>query len=512
VRRIVLLSILNCALFGEQTLSLNEAVVSTLQCQWNVRIAVQDIVEAEGVLRETAGPFNPLVGANGRYTWRWDAQEDGIKSNERGSFTFGLMGIEKKFRAGTRVRLEADLDRDHSPQFFQPFDYVNTGVIRFNIDQPILRDFLYGRDRMQEQASCYALETARWETLFSISSDLLTTINRYWDARAAELIFEARLGLEQRLERIVSFTKRMIEEDQMARADIEQPLAELERARRDRLEAGQDYFAAVNALRLAMGWVDLDWDWPSFNYSLEPIPEVSGEAAELDYYRLAPLICAQRGDVQGADYRILSSHALVTGDRNATLPQLDLNLGVDVLNSENNGQAQKLLGSYEYDHPERGLRLGVRFSYPLGNDEACGRLRQRRAELAQNCLRKDELLQTALTDFMTGLRDYNSLIDQYGAARAAEEHFTILTRNEALKLEIGESTLFVMLDFERELTQAEIERILTTTRYAQTLASLHFLTGTLVTCDPETQGYEVRTMQELAHLPVLSRWLEVCDE
>lgn len=499
-------------LLGEERISINEAVASTLRCQWNVRIAVQDIVEAEGVLRETAGPFDPLVDATGFYTWRWDAQEDGIKSNERGSFTFGLFGIEKKFRAGTRVRLDADLNREHSPEFFEPFDYTNTGRIRFSIDQPLLRDFLCGRDRMREVASRHLLEATRWETLFSISSDLLETINAYWNAQAAELIYDARYDLEKRLERIVSFTRRMVEEDQMARADIEQPLAELESARRNRYQAAQDYFAAVNALKLAMGWVDLNWEQPEINYDLEPLPEVSAEAAKLDYYRLAPLICAKRGDVQGADYRILSSQALVTGDRNAVLPQLDLNLGTDVLNSENNPQARKLFGSYEYDHPERDVRVGVTFSYPIGNDEAQGRLRQQRAELAQNCLRKDDLLQTALTDFMTGLKDYNSLIDQYGAARSAEDHFVVLTENESRKLEIGESTLFVLLDFERELTRAEIDRILTSARYAQNLASLHFLTGTLVTCDPEMQQYEVRSMQELAHLPVLARWIGECDE
>lgn len=498
-------------LYAENSLTLNEALESTLCCRWNVRISRQDVVEAEGILRESRAPFDPLLEAIGDYSWQWNSQEDGIKSKERGSLAFGLVALSKKMRSGTRFSLEAELDREHSPEIFSPFDRLNTGTVRFSIDQPLLRDFLYGRDTMREQANRFGLEATRWETIFSISSDILDTINRYWDARAAELIFEARKDLEERLDRIVFFTERMIEEDQMARADIEQPLAELESARRDRLEAAQNYFAAVNALKLAIGWVDLSWGWPQVSYDLEPLPDVSRAAAADDYYRLAPLICMKRGDVQGVDYRIMRSQALVRGERNATLPQLDLSVGTGVKNSENNGEAKRFFGGFAYDHPERDLRIGFRFSYPIGNDEAFGRLRQFRAELEQNCLRKDELLQTALTDFMTTLKDYSSLIDQYKAARSSEEHFTILTKNESKKLEIGESTLFVVLDFERELTRAEIDRILTSARYAQTLAALHFITGTLVTCDPGSKDQEVRNLQELSRLPVLSRFCGEID-
>ena len=105
----------------------------------------------------------------------------------------------------------------------------------------------------------------------------------------------------------------------------------------------------------------------------------------------------------------------------------------------------------------------------------------------QAFLEENQLWSTIYSDIATALREQIELVDELYYANKAAEWYEIALRDEILRTKAGHSSLFFVIDFENRFRRTLIERVNVQRQYAQNIARLLFLTGTLVLINTETQ-------------------------
>jgi outer membrane protein TolC len=124
--------------------------------------------------------------------------------------------------------------------------------------------------------------------------------------------------------------------------------------------------------------------------------------------------------------------------------------------------------------------VGGMVSIPIGNGAPRARKRKAEIELRKIRTRRVRLVQDIVLDIRNAARDLQSAQERIEAAErrrlAAEEQF----RAEGIRLEQGESTPFDVLQRERDLVEAESQKIGAFQNYRQAVAALERAQGTIL--------------------------------
>lgn len=498
--------LLNCFLIhfvkAETPLTLTEAIEKRLLQQPAIQIAIENVNIQEGIAQSSAAPFDPNVNSEYRSIYSKDllriglinargpcptppCQVCGVEHTDlRAHEEIGHLDLTKKFREGTIISFNLDFDKMKNP--LNCPRKLTTGTMGFEIHQPLLRGFGQGLEKMTELANIQEIDAVRFDTLQSISSQVLETINAYWDTVATRKILEANLASEERLTKLVEKIKYIIEHKQLAEGDILQPLAQLSAQIVARMAAEQNHYIALQQLKLAIG----EWDevYPCSNGLFVPVDdfpfiETSLYSFPHIFCQLFPLVYTQRFDILASLTREQVYYSLLLGAKNLELPQLDVVGRADLRGAK---ASRNRFSGLEFDKPQKDLTVGVVFSMPLYQSEARGLIRQYRSLGLQAMAQTQLLKQQTLTEISEALRNQFSLQQEVIKANESAEEYDQLLKNETKKLQAGYSTLFILLSYESTLTNSIIQYIQLQNLFAKNIAEIRFLTGTLLRYSPWT--------------------------
>ena len=110
-------------------------------------------------------------------------------------------------------------------------------------------------------------------------------------------------------------------------------------------------------------------------------------------------------------------------------------------------------------------------------------MRRREALWRQAELDKELLQLNAIADVRRTWTNQLALGLQIEQTDRAVVQYKVLVENEIRKLRVGESTVFKLVDFENQLTNALISQITLYRQYAQNIANLRFLIGRVFSAD-----------------------------
>ena len=485
-------------------IDLADVVRSTLENQWNIHLAEEDVEQQCGIYQSTHGVFNSTLESRLDQTWRHQLQARGVKTTKDGYLTSFDLAVTKLDPLGTETSFGTAIDRDKNEVTLFPFKRENIFTLFFTIDQPLLRRFIYNDERANEIISCMELKALKWELIQTIAAQVRESVQRYWDLAFAKELLGIREESMKRREDIAISTQSLIEGGQMASSELNQQYAEIFVRKRQEENAEQGVYAAYNNLIFAMGGDveehKLPRDCQVPELVLEKFPELDKRKKNCQGEHLFELASKNRGDLIAAKWRIESSHVLLKTASNSLLPEVNLTGRVDVRNHSVNTKAKSFLGATWRRRPQSDWTAGVTFSYPLCNDEAKGDYRRRLAENTQAYIEEDQLFANIQTDIATALRNHFSLVDQLHFANESVKWFERTLEDEKRRLKEGYSTLFVVLDFEDRLSDAMIDRLSVYTAYAQNLVDLLFFTGTLVQPDEELKKMYLADVKTIEHL------------
>jgi outer membrane protein len=115
---------------------------------------------------------------------------------------------------------------------------------------------------------------------------------------------------------------------------------------------------------------------------------------------------------------------------------------------------------------------GGRLVVPLGNGAARNRYKSTRAAREQSLLALKKQEQDIMIQIDNHVKLAQANFERIGATREAREYAEAALAAEQKKLENGKSTSFVVLQLQRDLTEARSDEISALVQYKRSLASL----------------------------------------
>ncbi len=519
-------------LHAKALFSLQEAVQHTLQNQWGIQVAKEEVELRQGAVEEAKGPFDPIVALDVSQNW-WEnsTKQLGLTFPEGTTFSLPLVGtvtaeggggfrvsgnttgaelrVKKRIRLGTEFALGVEVNRQKNPFFiledpYPSFSAFQDEYIRlakanvfFTIKQPLLRGFIHGRDAASEKKNQLEYQAAKYALAHEISAKLLNTVEAYWDVAGAKQKLRVRKDAIKRLSVYVHDVEKLIEKNQLAKTEKMLPISSLSTAKTNELMAKQQLVVAVQHLQLSMGKApSSSVEKVVKNNQLDPISVEDSYCNMEQTLRKAPLIALQhRFDIRSLQERKKAAYKQVVGARNDALPDLDLRI-LGRQTNRNYEQDTSLFAPFSMVSPKREISITLSLNYPLYRSEAKGKLRGFQAEMRQIAFALNREKAAVFSTVIDAIHEMYSLVQERKEADTAEKQARRYVFDQQKLFRAGMTSLFQLIDAETQLVFKEIQHIDVRVRSAKNMARVRFLLGLFI--EKKEEGYQI---QEIMHLP-----------
>lgn len=400
---------------------------------------------------------------------------------------FGLFSVEysKPLRSGITLGPDFQYTLSGNRYVGKPVDIfrgglgvedVYRGELGFNFSMPLGRGFGKVATAADERAARFTLDASRENLSHVGSSTVLSTALAYWDLVSAQervAVLEDLVGIQDRL---VDLTGVLIQADEIPRTENARVGArraeiqsQLESARRSEESAR---VALADALGLS---VDALAEAPRAADAFPTIPE-DADAAALDLASLIAGALDQRADYRAGQLLVDSTEALLAAAQANLKPIVDLDTRIWYTavgeNDAKGALTNRLVG------PSYNLALSV--EWPFANNVQEGRLLQARSRNERQQIATEDLARRIRSSVVELVTTLQQTVAQARYSDAAASKYQESLDAEIELFQAGSSTLIDTLLTEQRLTEARLSRVTVRQLYAQLLAQLRFVTGTLI--------------------------------
>lgn len=482
-------------------LTLMDAIGLTLMNERQVEVLKLDYVREEGVLIETAEPFDWNLETEASHIYTNDAQDfsNGRRSDLDANKAEASLFFSKKTRPGTLFTLRGDTT--FSDNAVERLIFTNRrgsfGKLAFRVEQPLLRNFRCGIEAMRECAEKYTLESVFYNTLQFISERILDTQRDYWDLAAIYKIVAIQEEAVARAEKLVLDSEELARWEEIPRSDLAQVRAQVARERARLTEDKQNVIRFSQRLSFLTGTHLNLTDGLVYNWELDAFPIVNQEwkGAEAVLPSVLSDALRYRFDLQSLEKRRKASEYLVKGEYNGLCPELDLFAEASSQNFQTGKTARTVPKAWNRNKDQVDLAMGVQFSIPFCNSGARGRYRQEKAELCRRQLEWERGRDLSITEVRETFARQLTLAERISLTEAEVYENNLLVESELRKLKGGASTIFFVIDFQNRLTESQRSLTVLKKEYAQNQALLLFQTGWLLRSGRCLRDFYVSTQE-----------------
>ncbi len=442
----------------------------------------------------SVGSFDPIVGVN----FGWDRRTtplgitllQGVPfvTNQTTNY-FGFFG--QRFVTGTSYVLALGGDRSSTTSLTSVFNPQVPTFMTIGLNQPLLRGFGY-------RANAQFIRIARNDLRFADSAfrqQLITAVtqvlNLYWDLvsfRENVRVAQQALALAQKT---LSDNKRQVEIGTLAPIEVVRAESEVAARQQDLIVAQTSFQQQQELLKTALS-KQVDTELASAEIEptdqlpqpkpedIPPLDEALREAAK------------NRPEIEQADLNVRNQEITIKASRNALLPSLDFfatyapqglsgNLLVrdstrQIISFVPGGVSQSLSQTLHGRYPD--YSFGLNLQMPIRNRSA-------QADAARALLEERQLrtaLQQKKNQIGQDVRNADIALTQAKAQIEAASKAVILAQQtldaEQKKFQLGESTVFFVIQAQRDLATAEGNEVKARSVYAKALTQLAQATGT----------------------------------
>ncbi len=377
----------------------------------------------------------------------------------------GLGGLS--YDIGAKVG-DSDGTRDGNP-----FD-TSTGSAGITLTQPLLKGFKADGTRYQvtiarkQSAEAAAQLEAKMQ---GILSQVETAWYALLQAHESILVQEDAVRLATQL---YEDNQRKVQIGAMSILDEKQAESQAAAARADLSSAKRAYAEAQNQLKTLV-FAD---HRNSRDLDIAAIGELSSGPVAVDSAAIGERALERRPDLRQARMALERQGIVVDYQRNQTLPSLDLvgGAGVAASGEETSGDVYDRMQSADEPYWAAGVTLTI----PLGNRAAETRHAQSVATAEKMKLQLRQLEEQALVEVDDAAAAVETGLEKVQATKEARKYSEQALEAEQRKLERGKSTSFVVLQLQRDLTQARNAAIQALMDYNQQCASLALAEGAML--------------------------------
>ena len=478
---------------GILALDLEDAYQLALARNLDLVVGRYNIAVADSSIHASTGIFDPnfLFGVDGDFTRSPSATVlEGALVQESRNTRFGLT-LDALLPSSTYLRMDTGMDRGATNSEFFFINPRYGADLSFSLRQPLLRDF----GSLVTRQGIVVAQNVRDRTAETFEIGVVAVLQQveeaYWNlvaSRRAVEVSEQSLELARRL---LSETDERVKVGTSAPIDLVQSETGVATRLQDLIAAGNLAANAEDALKAVLGF-DAPEEWLT---EIETTEAYEFEQMEVDLAQAIDTALARRPEVRRKLLELEQLEYDVRVARNRVLPSLDLEasygwggIGGDArIDEDDDGDIDVVVPGgpgdawdqvFDFDFPH--WRLGVQFGIPIGNNEAQGRLAERRYEQQRSTIELNALRQQIIREVRVAVRALEDGAAQVEASLAARDLSERNLEAEQTKFDNGLSTNYQVLEIQEDRAQAQLSLIRAYLDYRKANIGYRVATGTLL--------------------------------
>lgn len=351
------------------------------------------------------------------------------------------------------------------------------GNFSLNLSQPLLRNLRIDSTRLNIKISKVALAQSELAFLWQIMNTVSQVELAYFDLIAAEESVKVQEKAVQLAEQLLEDNRKRVQIGTIAPLDEKQAESQLPRARADLLSAQRNLALRQNALKNLLSDEYLEWQDVRIE-ATEVLKAVPIPFRRQDSWDRAMHL---RPDLRQQRLNLQRNGINVQFRKNQVLPQLDVvgSIGYSAGGREADGKGIGYSGVLRQlrRRENSNWSLGGRLTIPLGNRVARNQLKIAREQEKQSILQLKQFEQNIMVNVENAVTLAEINLQRVEATRQEREFAEAALEAEETKLENGKSTVFVVLQLQRDLTQARSGEIQALVEYNRALSQLSLAEG-----------------------------------
>lgn len=483
------------SLHGELRLSLADAIRMGLENNLDVEIERHGPLIAEEDQEIAWGAYDPELFSEFGYSDLDEPNAPGFVNDEAVSIervydgVGGFRGLLPFLSSSYNFNFGSSRTRTNSS--FQVLSPALRSTFDLSLTQPVLRDLIWNRQWTQVKTSKIALESAQDGFRAQVMDTVREIETAYWQLiEAQEQLRVAEKSLETS-RALLDQARTQLEVGVVSKVAVSE--AEAGVAERDFnriLAANRDRTAQDTLIDQVLG------PHLAARSTLEIQPSERPEdytPFEVDVQQAVDMAFAHRPELSAAEHEIKRQEMLLSFSRNQRLPALNLSVSYGNRGLAGAGNPDFTFGptpadtSYSdaledllTDDAVDQITARATLSVPIPNTAPRHSVSKTEIELRRAVTLRKRTEERIVLEVRKATRDLGSAHEGIGAAerrRAATEE---QLRAERIRLQYGESTPFDVLQRERDLVDAEVQKIAALRAYRVSAADLDRAQGTIL--------------------------------
>jgi outer membrane protein len=473
---------------GKLRLSLQDAVVLTLENNSLVRVQETQVESAKVSLFGAHAPFDPIVTSSynvNSSTFPPDSELQGTggTANVTTTVQTAAVNYSETFWTGTNVQVGLNSSNLFSNNSFFFVNPSVTSLLNFQVTQPLLRNGWFFPNTAPLIIARRSLDESRAAFAAQVSTDILQAVNQYWAVVEAKGNLDVAQRSQDAAEATYKRDKRALELGALPPLDIYRSESQVASRRVSVIQGEYAVKQAEDALRMTIG-ADQDPYFQALDLELTEKPEPDGELRSIDNAAAIQTALTKRPEMQAVRDALSIDSTRIRLAHNQMLPELDLTgvYGANGVNSKLVNQNPVMTSSLgqlaTFNFPTYGAQLSL--TLPIRNHAA-------RAQLGTALVsRRSDMYTERQTSEQVQL-DVKNAIHQLEQAKlsmaAGKEALDLAKKNTAAeqrKYELGQGTIFLVLEAQTEQATAEQSLLQAQVGYQLAVAAVDFATGELL--------------------------------
>ena len=410
----------------------------------------------------------------------------------------GTFGYSQGFSTGTEVNASFNETRNSNNAINANYNPFTTGFLSVSVVQPLLQGFGIENNRRfiriaenTQKISDEVFKQQLIETLWAVARLYFDLVSLNEDVRVKQQALDAARKLYED-------NKSQVEVGTLAPIEVKRAQAEVARTQED----------LTNSVNLVLQQELILKNVLTRRGSKDPligssriIPldaiEKPGETTPRDTQALVGLAFQNRPDLAQAALQLQNTEMSLKGSRNALLPQLNF-----VGSLQNNGYAGQLNSLYTplgvttstaiqqgliggggtllgqiFGHNYPNYTVGVQLNVNLRNRVAQADVIRDELQLRQSEVRRQQLENEVRVEVENALLNVQRALASYRAAQETRELQEEALDAEQQRYQVGASTTYLVIQYQRDLAQARSTEVVSLGNYAKAKAALDRATG-----------------------------------
>lgn len=488
---------------GKLRLSLRDAIVLTLENNSTVRVQETPVESAKFTLLGSHSPFDPVLTSSYNINSTTSSPVSqlqgtgGLNFNVQSTIQFAQLNYSQTFETGTNVQASINSNNSYTNNSFYFFNPFITSSLTFQFTQPLLRNGWLFANRAPLMIARRNVEQSRASFEAEVNNNILQAATEYWAVVQAHGNLDVAQRSLDAAQKSYARDKRALELGALPPLDIYRSDSQVATRRVQVIQAEYALKQAEDALRMMIG-ADQDPYFEALDLELTEAPEPSGELVNVDIATALQQALAKRPEFGATQAALDADNIRIRLAHNHRLPQLDL-MGLYASNgvggTQFTGPSKKVTNSsisqlFGFGFPTYEAQLSL--TLPIRNRAA-------KAELGSALVSRRNDLYTQLQWKEQVTLDVRNAVHQLEQAKlsiaAGKEAVDLAQKNTAAeqrKYELGQGTIFLVLEAQTELATAEQQLLQAQVGYQLAVAGLDHATGQLL------EPYQIQ-IAELTH-------------